>query len=161
MRALERRETGRTKGAREHVSDPSWKRAERADARWLTEHDGPETDPTMARLLTSTGRCGQLSSLGFDISSATYVGEAKERKKFPAWLVDAWTQLFQIATERGKEQVMFLHLKGAEDWVPVGPKKMRLPDPIHCITAARHADLLAKERRLAELEGRCESTGDT
>lgn len=147
-----KRETGRTKGAKEHSSDKSWERRERESARWLMEHDGRNDDVQYRFLQSSTGRTGGYSALGFDSISKNYIGECKENKKIAGWIIDAWRQLTGLSLTHKKHACLFLWIKNADPWMTVEGKKVRMPNPMHVITKERHADLLAKEKRLEELE---------
>ena len=145
-----KRETGRTKGKKEHVRDESWERCERESSRWLIEHDGRNNEFQYRFMQSSTGRVGEHASLGFDSVSANHIGECKQRK-LAAWIIESWRQLTGLALIHRKHPVLFLWIKGADPWMTVEGKKVRMPNPIHAITPARHAELLQKEKQLDEL----------
>jgi hypothetical protein len=153
----EKKETGRTKGAKQKSKDPKWKRAERSDAKFLETHAGVDDDPAFARLKSSTGRVGFLCHLGYDQTSQKCVGESKARK-LPKWLTQSWVQLQQCAMGRKKDGVLFLHLVDVDEYFTFEGKRYRVPNPLNVITPERHAFLLACERELEELKAQLEST---
>lgn len=145
-----KKETGRSKGKKEHTRDESWERCERESSRWLLEHDGKNEELQFRFMQSSTGRCGEHSALGFDSISANYIGECKQRK-MAAWIVAGWRQLTGLALIHKKHPVLFLWIKDVDPWMVVEGKKVRMPNPVHGLTPARHAHLLECERRLGEL----------
>lgn len=141
-------EKGKTKSTRKPQSlRQSWLRKERSDASWLQKADAPDPDPTIKASVTSTGRLGHLTHLGYDSASATYVGETKVRS-LPGWIKEAWIQINQVGLKRGRHPVLFLHLPTTDDqwFVDHEGKKHRVP-VMHIITEARHEELLEYERR--------------
>jgi hypothetical protein len=145
-----KRETGKTKGMKEHKRDDAWERCERESSRWLLEHDRKNEEFQYRFLQSSTGRCGEFADLGFDSISANHIGECKQRK-MAAWIIEAWRQLTGLAVIHKKHPVLFLWVKDADPWMSVQGKKIRMPNPLHCITPSRHAELLDCEKRLNEL----------
>lgn len=109
------------------------KEAERDSGRWLLQHDG--ADPVWKHIASVTGRVGFYHDLQFDVVSAHYAGEIKNRR-LPVWMLDAWLQIIRIAREQGKEPLLIV--------VPsnVGVK----PPALHIITPERHERLLEYER---------------
>jgi hypothetical protein len=140
-----KRETGRTKGKKEHVRDDAWERAERESSRWLLEHDGKNEEFQYRFMQSSTGRVGEHANLGFDSVSANHIGECKQRK-MAAWIIDAWRQLTGLAVVHKKHPVLFLWIKDADPWMTVEGRKVRMPNPMHCVTPAYHASLLQAEK---------------
>jgi hypothetical protein len=65
-------------------SEPRWKRKERDVLKALQAIFGRVSDPTLARLLTATGRVGHLTRFGFDGivgNNPGFVVEVKVRKR--------------------------------------------------------------------------------
>ncbi len=135
-----------TKGKKEHARDASWEHAERESSRFLVTHDGKDESTQYRFLQSSLGRVGEHSALGFDSVSIHYCGEAKQRSKVAAWIVDGWRQLCGLAIVHKKSPVLFLWIKGADPYITVEGKKHRMPNPLHCLDAKRHASLLHKEK---------------
>jgi len=104
--------------------------------KWLLKNDGE--CPQFGNMTTSTGRLGQQTNLGFDLVSLHYVGEAKNRKSAPKWLLEAWKQIVDLADKHDKEAVLALK------------KDARKYPIMHCLTPERHAELLEYEK---EVEG--------
>src|SRR5258708_23646290 len=87
----EKTEHSTLRGGRQRGRERAWKRDEREDARWLQRTYGPETDPVIRHLVTSTGRIGHLVALGYDSTSEHAIGESKDHS-LPKWLIDLWSQ---------------------------------------------------------------------
>jgi hypothetical protein len=69
---------------RRYRSEPKWKRKEREVLKALQAVFGRVSDPSLARLLTATGRVGHLTRFGFDGivgNDPGFVVEVKARKK--------------------------------------------------------------------------------
>jgi len=122
----------------------SAKRFEREEARYLLRIDGGPTGP-LKELITSTGRVGHLTSLGFDTASKNYCAEVKAVTSFakdPGKRIKR-SELIQIqdkAKQFGKHWVYVLKFAGLE--------------AMHGISRERHAHLLACEKKVQELERR-------
>lgn len=86
-------------------------------------------------MTTSTGRLGQQTNLGFDLVSRHYVGEAKNRKSAPKWLLGAWKQINELSDDH-EAKYPFLAVK----------KDLRKYPLMHIITKERHEELLQYER---------------
>lgn len=137
-----KRERGRSRGAKERSADPRWKRAERESSRWLVQCAG--SDPSPPAPPSSTGRVGQYTELGYDTTSARYVGEVKNRA-WPKWLYEALQQIMQCALRRGnRHPILFLEPVDGQRYFQYEGKRHRLPT-IHCLTPERHAELLRYE----------------
>jgi hypothetical protein len=70
--------------SRSRKSEPRWKRKERSAIKALQATFGRVSDPSLARLLTSTGRVGHLTRFGVDGfvgDDPGYAVEVKARKK--------------------------------------------------------------------------------
>lgn len=150
IQKLEPSEKGNTKDRRPSSRSQRWKRCEREDSRWLRDHDG--VDPVMARVATSTGRLGHITYMGLDTSSLHYVGETKARK-LPQWVIDAWTQINQIALDRkDRAPILFLHPGGDNETTFVHDGKSHRLPTMHVMTEERHRHLLECEARCEELD---------
>lgn len=115
------------------------KRSERDFAKWLIAHDGP--DPRYKHMTTSTGRIGHINQIRADCLSMTYLGENKN-EKVPKRLAEWWQLICEKAIEWGKEPVLRWEPPNGADYKVAGKP---LPE-MHIISAARHAELLRKER---------------
>jgi len=117
------------------------KRFEREEARFLLKVDGEPGSP-LKELITSTGRVGHLTSLGFDAASKHYCAEVKAVTSFakdPGKRIKR-SELKQIqdkAKQFGKHWVYILKFADLE--------------AMHGISRERHAYLLECERKLQEL----------
>jgi len=98
-------------------------------ASWAEENDG--IDPKYA--VTSSGRLGPNTSLGFDIPSENYAIECKHRKSVPQWLMGAWQQVIEVAEREQK--------------LPLLTVKKNYKPVMHIISPERHAELLKYERK--------------
>jgi len=70
-------------GTKKSRSEPRWKRKEREVIKFLQAAFGRVSDPTLARLLTRTGRVGHLTRFGFDGivgNEPGFIVEVKARK---------------------------------------------------------------------------------
>lgn len=143
------------------MANQRWKVAERRLATLLQKAAGKVRDPILRKLVTTTGRVGHLTELGFDVlvgnpeDGVAYVGEAKRRKTFLG--ADALRALLQVArlavdygrtpllgftladdvpafiqTERGKHRL-------ERDWVV-----MPLPHAIELIEYRRMVAILSR-----------------
>jgi hypothetical protein len=109
------------------------KASERKLGHWLQEHDGP--DVALIGIASSTGRVGHITNMQYDLASNSYAAENKNviiSKEFAKW----WLQILSIAKQRNKHALLRIEPSNAG---------MRIPE-MHIITAARHAELLAKEK---------------
>ena len=97
------------------ATNPKWKQAERRFAAALQDAAGRVDDPRLSPLVTSTGRVGHLTDLGFDIlvgnGPVALVGEAKRRKAFfVAEAVRALVRLVRIGAEWGRTPALCVTL---------------------------------------------------
>lgn len=138
----------------------TWKQSERDAGKFLLEHDGP--DPAMSKITSSTGRVGDVTRLQHDIASKSYKGEVKRDKGFfNAKLRRVWKQIAQIAEEHpGYEPVLILNdpETGEDSFMKRGNVRVRVP-ALHCITPARHAELLDAKKERDELLSQAQPCG--
>lgn len=135
-------EKSRIKGGKERSRDPSWKKSERESARWLQDQAGVDPNPPVPP--SSTGRVGHFTMLGYDTTSARYVGEVK-RRELPKWILEAWVQIVQCALRRGdRHPVAIFDYSNEQGYFVYNEKKLKLPQ-MHVITPERHAELLRYE----------------
>jgi hypothetical protein len=95
----------------------AWKTAEQRIARKLQKAAGVVRDEVLRNLVTSTGRVGHLTELGFDIlvgngaDGTAIVGEVKRKKYFlSADAVRALLQIFARGIEYGRTPMLGLTL---------------------------------------------------
>lgn len=120
------------------------KQAERDSGKWLLDHDGP--DKLWSGVASSTGRVGHITQLQFDVVSRQYAGEVKNIR-VPAKLFGFWMKIVSIAAMHAKNPVLII--VPSNDYKQAGfPKR---PPAMHIITDDRHAELLAKEKKLEEM----------
>lgn len=116
------------------------KQAERDAGHWMLEHDGP--DPYWARVSSSTGRVGHITGLMFDIVSLHYCTEVKNIM-LTQKLQGFWRQVQELAAKHGKDACLIIQPSNPLS----GGTLLKQKDMTwHVITAARHAELLEKER---------------
>ena len=106
--------------------------------KFLKKYDEP--CPIYSKIATSTYRTGQQTNLQFDVVSKRYIGECKNRKSAPKWLMNAWQQTVDKAEEHGKHAMLALK------------RDLRRWDEIHMIKPCRHGDLIEKEKMIEELK---------
>jgi len=91
---------------RQSRSEPRWKRKERDVISALQATFGRVSDPTLARLLTSTGRVGHLTRFGFDGivgDNPGFIVEVKARKgMLTKQTIDALLQTVDRAAQLGR-----------------------------------------------------------
>lgn len=120
------------------------KDSERDFAKWLVQHDGPDTTHPKS-MTTSTGRIGHVTGIQADVLSRTYLGENKHEIVPVKWL-RYWQKINEKATEWGKDAVMRFD--------PSNTLGKKIPE-WHLITPARHAELLRKEREYDNVANLC------
>jgi hypothetical protein len=124
------------------------KRSERAIAKSMTAVDGP--DPEFSRIASSTGRVGHITNLQFDAVSRSYVTENKNRV-MPSWLIKAWVQINQIAEDYHKAALLHVEPPNMPKTFPLHGKSHNL-GTMAIISKARHDHLIARDRKLSEIE---------
>lgn len=130
------------------------KQTERNLGHWLKEHDGE--DPHWKFVASSALRVGHVTGLQFDVVSKTYAAECKN-VKLPATIMKWWLQINQIATQQGKDAL--LYIEPTNDVKILGaPKKV---SPLHIITEERHAELLRIAREYDDLAERYDRVMDS
>jgi hypothetical protein len=110
-------------------------RAERGFAKALQRAAGRVEDPVLRNVVTSTGRVGELTSLGFDLlignpeTGTALVGESKRRKTtLGAEALKALLQLVRISHEWKRAPAFcFALADNAPEWVPTRDGKRRVP----------------------------------
>ena len=117
------------------------KQSERDLGKWLLQNDGP--DPLWEHLASSTGRVGHLTTLQFDVVSATYAGENKQTKLPAKWLT-FWLQIIDIAERHHKVPLLVIEPTNVVDG-----SRRRIPK-WHVMTAEHHAELLGLIREYKE-----------
>lgn len=133
--------------------------AERYMAIRLQRAAGRVLDPALDNIVTSTGRVGELTSLGFDIlvgnhsDGTAIVGEAKRRKTtFGAEALRALVQIFRISVEWDREPAFCLALAdNSEQWVATKKGKKRMPRRWVMFTLEYAEKLLQTQRLVNKL----------
>ena len=91
---------------KQYHSEPRWKRKEREVLKVLQTTFGRVSDPTLARLLTATGRVGHLTRFGFDGivgDNPGFIVEVKARKgMLTKQTIDALLQTVDRAAQFGR-----------------------------------------------------------
>ena len=118
-------------------------RFERDQGKWLLKND--DSCPVLGSLTSSCARVGHITELGIDLLSLHYVGEAKNRESAPKWLIGAWEQIIQRSKELNEYNK--LDKLGAPKSAFLAITKNRM-SVMHVIQPERHAELLAKEKKL-------------
>lgn len=117
------------------------KDSERRLAKWLIANDGP--DPKMAPgngIVSETGRVGHVTALQFDALSLHYAAENKHAR-VPAQLWDYWIKIIEKSAQWDKHPLLRIE---PTNLLPKYLNGKPIP-PLHIITEARHAELLAYE----------------
>jgi hypothetical protein len=120
------------------------KDSERSIAKRMVAADGE--DPNFAKIASSTGRIGHITSLRVDTVSRNYFVENKNRV-LPKWLIEAWLLINQRAGDFDKHALLHLEPPNLpRDYTANGIK--RKLDTMALITQGRHESLIVSERQL-------------
>lgn len=145
-----------------HLTNQRWKGAERRVATELQIAAGVVRDKVFRNLVTTTGRVGHLTELGFDIlvgnpeDGIALVGEVK-RRQLPKWLTGALVQIVQKGVEYDRTPVFAFTL--ADDvpvYVDTKDGKKRIPRDWVAFPLADACRLIAAQREQTALRNSVE-----
>jgi hypothetical protein len=137
----------------------AWKTAEQRIARKLQKAAGVVRDEVLRNLVTSTGRVGHLTELGFDIlvgngaDGTAIVGEVKRKKYFlSADAVRALLQIFARGIEYGRTPMLGLTLsEDVPGFVDTNRGRKRLERDWLLMPLSKATELIRVRRIVAEL----------
>jgi len=86
-----------------------WKESERQLGDFILAHDDPH--PSFSSAVSSRGRVGHITGLGFDGITKKFVWENKKREKAPTWLIEPIVQVLEKASANGLDGILSLDIQ--------------------------------------------------
>lgn len=140
------------------AANQRWKTAERKISTALQYAAGKVKDAVLKKLVTTTGRVGHITELGFDIlvgnpeDGTALCGEVK-RRSLPKWLVDALVQVYRLGLDYNRHPVLVFELSDDVEtkFVETSKGKKRLQRDWALVSFDYFEELLVERRKYALL----------